>query len=41
MVISDDIYAMLLTHAKFKEFTKKAVADTSTSPGSTSWSTRR
>ena len=29
MVISDDIYAMLLTHAKFKEFTKKAIADAS------------
>src|SRR3990170_6965685 len=29
MVISDDIYAMLLTHAKFKEFTPKAIADTS------------
>jgi Predicted lactoylglutathione lyase len=27
MVISDDIYAMLLTHAKFKEFTSKAIAD--------------
>lgn len=27
MVISDDIYAMLLTHAKMKEFTKKPVAD--------------
>jgi uncharacterized protein len=27
MVISDDIYAMLLTHAKFKEFTKKDIAD--------------
>ena len=27
MVISDDIYAMLLTHAKFKEFTKKPIAD--------------
>src|SRR5688572_17574925 len=27
MVISDDIYAMLLTHAKFKEFTPKAVCD--------------
>ncbi len=27
MVISDDIYAMLLTHAKFKEFTKKEIAD--------------
>jgi predicted lactoylglutathione lyase len=24
MVISDDIYAMLLTHKKFKEFTPKA-----------------
>ena len=29
MVISDDIYAMLLTHEKFKEFTPKAIADTS------------
>ena len=28
MVISDDIYAMLLTHKKFKEFTPKAIADT-------------
>ena len=28
MVISDDIYAMLLTHKKFKEFTTKAIADT-------------
>jgi uncharacterized protein len=27
MVISDDIYAMLLTHQKFKEFTKKEIAD--------------
>ena len=27
MVIADDIYAMLLTHPKFKEFTKKEVAD--------------
>jgi predicted lactoylglutathione lyase len=27
MVISDDIYAMLLTHAKFKEFTKKDIVD--------------
>ena len=27
MVISDDIYAMLLTHAKFREFTKKTIAD--------------
>lgn len=28
MIISDDIYAMLLTHAKFKEFTPKDIADT-------------
>lgn len=28
MVISQDIYAMLLTHAKFKQFTTKAIADT-------------
>ena len=27
MVISDDIYAMLLTEAKFKEFTRKPIAD--------------
>lgn len=27
MVISDDTYAMLLTHAKFEEFTKKEIAD--------------
>lgn len=27
MVITDDIYAMLLTKAKFQEFTKKAIAD--------------
>ena len=27
MVITDNIYAMLLTKAKFKEFTKKAIAD--------------
>jgi predicted lactoylglutathione lyase len=27
MVISDDIYTMLLTKAKFQEFTKKAIAD--------------
>jgi len=27
MVIADDIYAMLLTHAKFKTFTKKEIAD--------------
>jgi len=28
MVIADDIYAMLLTHGKFKSFTKKEIADT-------------
>ena len=27
MVIGDDIYAMLLTEAKFKEFSKKPIAD--------------
>ena len=27
MVISDDIYAMLLTHKKFKEFATKPIAD--------------
>ena len=27
MVISDDIYAMLLTHEKFKEFTPNAICD--------------
>jgi predicted lactoylglutathione lyase len=27
MVVNEHIYAMLLTHAKFKEFTSKAVAD--------------
>ncbi len=27
LVISEDIYAMLLTHAKFKEFTPKAICD--------------
>ena len=27
MVISDDIYAMLLTERKFKEFTPKEIAD--------------
>jgi predicted lactoylglutathione lyase len=27
LVISDDIYAMLLTHAKFAEFTNKKIAD--------------
>lgn len=28
MVISDEIYVMLLTHDKFKQFTPKAIADT-------------
>jgi uncharacterized protein len=27
MVISDDIFAMLLTEAKFKDFTRKPIAD--------------
>src|SRR5688572_2079180 len=27
MVISDDIYLMILTHEKFKSFTPKAIAD--------------
>jgi predicted lactoylglutathione lyase len=27
MIISENIYAMLLTHAKFSEFTKKEIAD--------------
>ncbi len=30
MVISDDIYTMLVTHAKFKEFTAKAICDATT-----------
>lgn len=29
MVISEDIYAMLLTHEKFKSFTPKEIADSS------------
>lgn len=29
IVISEDIYAMLLTHAKFQEFTPKAISDAS------------
>jgi uncharacterized protein len=29
LVISDDIYAMLLTHKKYAEFTTKQIADTS------------
>ncbi|MDQ6752026.1 MAG: VOC family protein [Actinomycetota bacterium] len=31
IVLSDTIYAMLLTHAKFAEFTKQPIADTQTS----------
>ena len=27
MVISEDIYVMLLTHAKFRQFTRKEIAD--------------
>lgn len=27
VVITEDIYAMILTHTKFKEFTKKEIAD--------------
>jgi predicted lactoylglutathione lyase len=27
MVLSDDIYVMILTHARFKDFTPKAIAD--------------
>lgn len=27
MIIAEDIYAMLLTHAKFQEFTPKAICD--------------
>jgi len=27
MIVSDDIYVMLLTHPKFKEFTPKAICD--------------
>ena len=30
MVISDDIYSMLLTHEKFAEFTRKPIADATT-----------
>lgn len=31
MVISDTIYAMLITHERFKTFTPKAISDSSTS----------
>ena len=31
MVVSDDIFVMLLTHAKFKEFTPKSICDASKS----------
>ena len=34
MVITDDIYAMLLIHPKFKEFTKKDIADAPQDDGS-------
>ena len=27
MIISDTIYAMLITHSRFRDFTKKAIAD--------------
>lgn len=30
MALSDEIFVMLLTHAKFSEFTKKKIADTKT-----------
>jgi uncharacterized protein len=30
MVVSDTIYVMLLTHAKFRQFTPRAIADTRT-----------
>ena len=30
MVLSDEIFVMLLTHVKFSEFTKKKIADTQT-----------
>ena len=30
MVLSDEIFVMLLTHPKFSEFTKKKIADTKT-----------
>ncbi len=30
MVISEDIYVMLLTHPKFKQFTPKAISDATT-----------
>ena len=31
MVLTDDIYVMLLTHAKFKEFTPRQICDTAKS----------
>jgi uncharacterized protein len=31
MIVSDDIFVMLLTHEKFKSFTPKAIADATTS----------
>ena len=33
MVLSEEIYAMLLTHAKFSEFTSKKIIDAKTSIG--------
>jgi len=33
MVYSDEIFVMLLTHTKFREFTKKQIADTSKTAG--------
>ena len=32
MVISDDIFAMLLTEKKFRDFTKKKIADATKTP---------
>jgi predicted lactoylglutathione lyase len=31
MVVSDDIYVMLLTHEKFKQFTTRKICDTASS----------
>ena len=32
MIVSGDIYVMLLTEAKFKEFTPKAICDAANAP---------
>ena len=43
MTLSDEIYVMLLTHPKFKEFTKKEIANTNTTASvinSLSWDSR-